>query len=179
MQPRSFWGDRLMGLIPKLPRPEAPDAGVRRFLGRLALGWAGVAFVLALLGDVPADVPAWALEHKIMFRAVVALGLFLVGLLFLNVIALIFHGWLFTGFSIGPAQADAQQVAEQEASALQDTINALAKVASGADEVASDFDERLSAVETACSIDPPDTAPTSLAALLQEGDDGEEEGTQA
>lgn len=172
-------GEKLMGLLPDLPRADAPDAPVRRFMGRFALGIALGAFVLAMLDDVPQDVPDWALDHKIVFRAVVALGLFLVGLAFVNIIALIFHGWLFTGFSMGPAQADAEQVAKQdEAAALQDTINALAKVAAGADEVVSDLHERVAAVENACKIEPPETPPAPLVALLEAHDEAEQ-GPQA
>jgi hypothetical protein len=165
-----------MGLLPDLPRPEAPDAPVRRFMGRVAMVLAAGAFILAMLDDVPQDA-AWALDHKIVFRAAVALALFLVGLAFLNIIALIFHGWLFTGFSMGPAQADAEQVAKQnEAAALQDTVNALTKVTTGADEVVSDLHERVAAVESACDIAPPETPPTSLAALLEGEDDEGERG---
>lgn len=110
-----------------------------------------------------------------MFRAAVALSLFLVGLAFVNIIALVFHGWLFTGFSVGPAQANAEQVATQhETDALQDAITALRKVTAGADEIVSDLHERMVAVENACGIEPPAIAP-QLAVRLEEGD-GREEG---
>jgi hypothetical protein len=159
-----------MPKLPALPRATDEDAAVRRLMGRLALVVAVLAFVLAMFGDVPKDVPAWALDNRIMYRALVALALFFVGLAFVNVIALVFHGWLFTGFSVGPAEANAEQVAnQQQAGALQDAITALEKVTVGADEILSDLQERMVAVEEASGIEPPETPPAPLAAQLEAG----------
>lgn len=59
-----------MGLrrtIPALPRANEDDAAVHRFMGRIALVLAALAFILAMFGDVPKDVPAWALDHGSCF----------------------------------------------------------------------------------------------------------------
>jgi hypothetical protein len=143
-------------------------------MGRGAVIIAVFAIVLALTGDLPDKIPAWALEHELVYRALVALALFAIASAILNVIALVFHGWLFTGLTAGPAQANAEKVAaEQQARALQGTIDALGKISAGADDIVSDLHERLAAVEQAAEIEPPATPPASLSALLT--DDGEDE----
>lgn len=163
-----------MPFFPTLPDPKADDASRRRFMGRGAAIIAVLATVLALTGDLPDEIPAWALEHEVVYRALVALTLFAIASAVLNVIALVFHGWLFTGLTAGPAQANAEKVAaEQQASALQGTIDALGKITAGADDIVSDLHERLAAVEAASGIEPPPTPPASLSALLT--DDGEDE----
>lgn len=146
-------------------------------MGRGAIVVAVLAVAGALTGKLPSNVPAWALEHDVVYRALVALALFAVMMAVLNVIALVFHGWLFTGLTAGPAQANAEKVAaEEQAGALQGTITALGKVTAGADDVVSDLHERLAAVEAACDIDPPETPPASLSALLGEEETDEEVG---
>lgn len=151
-------------------------------MGRVAILVAALSVIGAMTGDVPENLPVWALENEVVFRGVIALALYAIVMVVLNTIALVFHGWLFTGLTAGPAQANAEKVAaEEQASALQGTINALEKVTAGADDIVSELHERLAAVEAACEIEPPTTAPASLSALLaeDEGDGDEQAGAGA
>lgn len=77
--------------LPRLPRAEGEDAAARCLMGNLALVIGVLAFVLAMFGDVPKDVPCWALDNRIVYRALVALALFFIGLAFVNVIGLVFQ----------------------------------------------------------------------------------------
>src|SRR4051794_2827263 len=81
-------------LLPKLPRPDADDADVRRFLGCAVIVVAIASAGASALADAPEPVPGVALRdagvwHVEVFAAIVAL-LYLV----IAGIALSFHGWL-------------------------------------------------------------------------------------
>ena len=159
-----------MWLVPELPNADRQDAAVRRFIGTTGFALAMAAIASAFLwGHLPDRVPAWALHHPAVWRLEVALALFALGFAMVNVIALAFHGWLFTGIGAGAAQGNAEKVAaEEEQNALAGTVSAVEKISEAADEVLADLHERLTAVERANDIEPPSAEPPKLSDLIDD-----------
>jgi hypothetical protein len=87
-------------------------------MGSLALACLLASALLGLVaGDLPEPVPGYALGHPVIWRLECVALLFVLSFGLVNIVALAFHGWLFTSFSTPAGGGDMQKVADDEQTA--------------------------------------------------------------
>jgi hypothetical protein len=133
---------------------------MRRFLGGAMLVIVVAAAVGAAFGDVPSRVPAWALHDAIIWRVEKWVVLVVALDAVLTLVALAFHGWLFTGLNAGPAGGQAQPVTDTEQTgALDELRGGVDELRTAVGEGVSSLASRMTAVEEQLDIDPDDDGP--------------------